>query len=80
MKKFIIQSIKYHKSKNPKHEAIAELHKYITHSVEHVYGDHRMCHSYNCGQEGIQRGIREIQNIFISGEFDCCDCGESQGV
>lgn len=63
MRKLIVQSIKYHhKSKVPKHEAVAELYKNITHSVEHACGDHRMCYDYNCGQEGIHGGIREIQN------------------
>ncbi|CAD0205888.1 unnamed protein product [Chrysodeixis includens] len=64
MRKNIVKSIKYHHHSNgSKNDAVALLHKDVTNSIEHAYGDHRMCHDYNCGQEGIlNNGTRCIQN------------------
>lgn len=65
MRKVIVKSIKFHKNAgNSKNVAIHLLHKNITNSAAHAYGDHRLCYDYNCSKEKNLNNStsREIQN------------------
>ncbi|CAH2092627.1 unnamed protein product [Euphydryas editha] len=65
MRKMIVKSIKHHnKSHAPKSIAISLLHNDIVNSIEHGYGNHRLCSDYNCIKEkGItDNTINSVQN------------------
>lgn len=65
MRKVIMKSMKYHKSSGTsKNVSITLLHNDIVNSVEHSYGDHRLCSDYNCAKEKNITGstMKLVQN------------------